>query len=89
MSFGFRSVPKDVELNPLSTRVFDTLAEMTSFPWAVMLAQAKRVGVDPANLTPQSLETLTPLIARAIGRFSSPEVEENVVVELSALLTES
>lgn len=88
MSFGFGSVPEDVHLNPLSSRVFDALAEMTSFPWAVMLAQAKRVGVDPANLTPETLETLTPLIARAVGRFSSPEVEAKVVTELSALMNE-
>lgn len=85
MSFGFRSVPADVELNPLSTRVFDVLTESTSFPWAVMFAQAKRIKVDPANLTPESLRTLTPLIAQAVGRFSSPLVEKDLAIALEAL----
>ena len=86
MAFGFRSLPPEVSLNPLSRRVFDVLALSTSFPWAVMLAQAKRIGADPANLTPEMLQELTPLMAQAVGRFSSPQVEQNVSAELSALL---
>lgn len=85
MSFGFRSTPADVELNPLSKLVFDVLAKHTSFPWAVMIAQANRIKVDPANLTPPTLRELTPIMAKAVGRFTSQETEVHLNEELGAL----
>ena len=85
MTFGFGNIPSDVTLNPLSRAVFDVLATSTSFPWAVMLAQANRIGVDPANLNPESLRKLTPYVATAVGRFTSPQTEAKVTSALRGL----
>jgi hypothetical protein len=85
MGFGFRSLPEGLSLSPLSRRVFDTLAEHTSFPWPIMQAQCNRVGADPQNLEPADLAKLTQHLADAVGRFTSPDDREQVHARLRAL----
>ncbi|HJL18148.1 MAG TPA: hypothetical protein RMH99_20965 [Sandaracinaceae bacterium LLY-WYZ-13_1] len=85
MGFGFGTLPQGTDLGPLSRRVFDTLAEHTSFPWPILQAQCNRVGADPENLRPQDLEGLVDHLAEAVGRFTSPRHREEVRVRLQAL----
>jgi hypothetical protein len=85
MKFGFRKLPEGLELVPFSRRVFETLARHTSFPWPIMQAQSKRVGADPAQLSPTDLAKLAPLLAEAVGRFTSPEARDDVQRELERL----
>lgn len=78
--------PDGVELNPLSGQVFETLARFTAFPWPVMLAQCKRVRVDPARLTPETLEAALPYIIQGVGRFTdqaNASTAEKALVELT------
>jgi hypothetical protein len=75
-----------VELGSLSERVFDVLSRYTVFPWPVMMAQAKRMQLDPAALTPSDLERLLPRLVEGVERFTSPEKAEAVRLELEALV---
>lgn len=85
MELGFRKLPDGLDLAPFSRRVFDTLAGYTSFPWPIMQAQSKRVGADPARLSRADLRSLTPLLAEAVGRFTSPEAKASVQAKLELL----
>ncbi|MEM9069794.1 MAG: hypothetical protein AAGE52_14875 [Myxococcota bacterium] len=86
MTFGFRTLPEGVILGELSEKVFDVLQEHTSFPWPVMQAQCKRVGIDPTSLSKEELATMVVYFADAVGRFTSPERRQSVLAELSTLL---
>jgi hypothetical protein len=81
-----QSPPSDVKLARLSQRVFDVLAEYTSFPWPVMQAQCRRVGVDPTNLSPEDLSAVTDYMAKAVERFTSPETGQKTREALRQLL---
>ncbi len=78
--------PEGVELNALSSAVFETLAEYTAFPWAVLAAQSKRVDADPASLTIADLKNLVDLLADGVGRFTSPEKRDRVRARLLILV---
>jgi len=82
---SFRKPPDNVQLSAFARRVFDILADHTSFPWAVMLAQCKKVGVDPAKLSPADLNKAKELMANAVGQFTSPAVRDHVLRELTSL----
>jgi hypothetical protein len=78
--------PEGVDLNPLSGEVFETLARFTAFPWPVLLAQCKRVGADPAKLTPETLASALPFIVQGVGRFTDPAnaaAAEKALLELA------
>lgn len=78
--------PGGVELGPLSERVFDVLSRYTVFPWPVMMAQAKRLSLDAAALTPGDLERLLPRLVEGVERFTSPEKASAVREDLERLL---
>ena len=71
--FALRGLPEGVHLGTLSTRVFEILAEHTSFPWPIMQAQCRREGVDPAAITPEGLGRVVDHLASAVARFTSPQ----------------
>ncbi len=85
MGLGFKSLPDGIELGAFSRRVFETLAQHTSFPWPILQAQCKRAGADPARLSRADMGRLAPLLAEAVGRFTSPETKENVHEQLEQL----
>ncbi len=80
-----RSPPEGVVLGPLSQQVFDVLAESASFPWAILMVQCKRAGLDPENLGHGDLPALIAPLADAVGRFTSPEEEASVRARLETL----
>jgi len=73
MDDGLRRRPADVTLNPLSEAVFDVLSRFTVFPWPVMVAQCKRVAVDPAALTKDGLAKSLPFLVTGVGRFTDED----------------
>lgn len=79
--------PAGVLFNALSEAVFECLARHTAFPWPVMLAQSKRVGEDPANLTSAGLTKAMPHFVTAVERFTDPVKAASVHRELRALIT--
>lgn len=85
MDAGLTKRPAGVAFNALSSAVFDILAQYTAFPWPVMLAQCKRVAVDPANLTKKGLLDALPYIVAGVARFTSPEKATRAEQELRAL----
>ena len=78
--------PAGISLSPLATQVFAVLAEYTSFPWPVLLAQSRRVGVDPATLDRNGLRQLVPFLSAGVERFTSPEKGRAVQDRLHRLL---
>lgn len=78
--------PEGTALSEVAHQVFDILRKYTGFPWPVLAAQCKRVGVTPDALTRAALPTLIPYLAAGVGRFTSPEKEAAVRKELSLLL---
>jgi hypothetical protein len=77
--------PDGVHLNALSTAVFDVLARFTAFPWPIMLAQCKRVNVDPSELTADGLRKALPFIVHGVERFTDPVKAGQAEEELSSL----
>jgi hypothetical protein len=77
--------PEGVVMTPLSSRVFQVLAQHTAFPWAVMVAQCKRCDVDPSALGPSELKRVAPFLCSGVARFTSPEKGESVRRELDKL----
>lgn len=77
--------PEGIVLTPLSSRVFQVLAQHTAFPWAVMVAQCKRCDVDPTAIEPSELKKVTPFLSSGVARFTSPEKGESVTSELERL----
>lgn len=71
--FALASLPEGVELGTLSRRVFDVLAQHTSFPWPIMQAQCRREGVDPTAITPEGLARVVDHLANAVARFTTPQ----------------
>ncbi len=86
MDAGLTKRPAGVVFNALSDAVFEVLSQYTAFPWPVMLAQCKRVAVDPANLTKKGLAEALPHIVSGVARFTSPEKASRVEHALRALL---
>jgi len=86
MAQDLKQLPGGVTLGPLSSRVFEVLARYTAFPWPVLMAQAKRAGHDPTQLTPVSLRQIIPLLSSGVARFTSPQKGEAARQELEALL---
>ncbi|GAB4114835.1 MAG: hypothetical protein OHK0013_49470 [Sandaracinaceae bacterium] len=82
---SFRTLPDGVVLGPLSARVFEVLAEHTSFPWPIMQAQCRRENIDPTAITPSELTRLVGHLATAVARFASPERGAEVSRKLRAL----
>lgn len=78
--------PEGIELNELSTAVFETLSEHTVFPWPVLKTQASRLDLDPAALRMQDLEPLIERLANGVERFTSPEAGAAVDRQLRMLL---
>ena len=85
MAENLTNRPKGVTFNALSDEVFEILASYTAFPWAVLSAQSKRIGVDGAHLSPGDLKKLVDLLADGVGKFTSPEKRESVKAKLLAL----
>ena len=85
MDEGLSRRPKGVEFNELSESVFVILEQFTVFPWAIMAAQAKRIGATAQALTPADLTKLIELLAIGVGRYTSPEKEAGVREALTAL----
>lgn len=83
---GLKNLPAGVELGRLSARVFEVLERHTAFPWPVLVAQCKRHGLEPADLSASELETLVPFLAKGVARFTSPANGEHVRRELLQLL---
>ena len=77
--------PEGVQLNALSDAVFEILARYTAFPWPVMLAQCRRVAVDPAQLTVDALLMAMPFMVQGVGRFTDPLRAQQVGRELAEL----
>jgi len=80
--------PEGVKLSEVAQRVFEVLRKYTGFPWPVLAAQCKRIGVSPETLSKLALPMLIPHLAAGVGRFTSPEKESAVRLELSALMRE-
>ena len=80
--------PEGAKLSEVALRVFEILRKYTGFPWPVLAAQCKRVGVTPETLTVAALPTLIPYLAAGVGRCTSPEKEVAVRKELILLLHE-
>jgi len=78
--------PEGAKLSAVAQQVFDVLRKSTGFPWPVLAAQCKRVGVTPETLSKASLHSLIPFLAAGVGRFTSPEKEAAVRKELTLLL---
>jgi len=85
MDEGLSRRPKGVEFNELSEGVFVILEQFTAFPWAIMAAQAKRIGATAHALTPADLNKLIELLAVGVGRYTSPEKEAGVREALTLL----
>ena len=85
MEAGLSKRPKGVQFNELSETVFTILEQYTAFPWAILSAQAKRVGAAPDALTPVDLKRLIEPLAVGVGRYTSPEKEEAVKGALTTL----
>jgi len=79
-------LPAGVTLNALSERAYRAMQEHTAFPWAVLSAQCRRAGVDPAALTPEALKKIAPQLAAGVGRFTSPAQQQAVLRALEALV---
>ncbi len=86
MDSGLRRRPADVTFNPLSEAVFDVLSRFTVFPWPVMVAQCKRVSVDPANLTKEGLAKSLPFLVTGVGRFTDEDKAAGAEQALTRLL---
>ncbi len=78
--------PEGAKLSEVALQVFEILRKYTGFPWPVLAAQCKRVGVTPETLTVAALPTLIPFLAAGVGRFTSPEKELAVRKELTMML---
>ena len=78
--------PEGAKLSEVALQVFEILRKYTGFPWPVLAAQCKRVGVTPETLTVAALPTLIPFLAAGVGRFTSPEKEPAVRKELTMML---
>ena len=78
--------PAGIELNALSTSVFEVLVEFTAFPWPLLRTQAKRVRADPANLGRTALARLVEPLASGVARFNTPEAGREVQLALERLL---
>lgn len=72
------------DLSEFANRVFDVLAEHTAFPWPVLKTQCERSGVDPRELMPSQLDRVLDDLVKAVARFTSPEVGEEVRRQLRA-----
>ena len=59
--------------SPTSRRVLALLKEYSAFPAPVLVEQCTRGKMDPANLRPEDLAILAPLLVKAIARFVSAE----------------
>lgn len=77
--------PEGVVMTPLSSKVFQVLAQYTAFPWAVMVAQCKRCALDPSALGTTDLKKVAPFLCSGVARFTSPEKGESVRRELDRL----
>ncbi len=77
--------PDGVTFNALSEQVFAVLARYTVFPWPVMVAQCKRVGADPANLTAPDVKRALPHLVAGVSRFTDPKKAAAAERELLAL----
>jgi hypothetical protein len=86
MDPGVARMPAGVALGPVSERVFEILARYTVFPWPVLMAQAQRLGLSPANVQMTDLPELVPLLAAGVERFTSPEKARAARQELESLL---
>lgn len=86
MDSGLRQRPADVTLNALSEQVFDVLSRFTVFPWPVMVAQCKRVSVDPENLTKAGLAKSLPFLVTGVGRFTDEDKAASAEQALTRLL---
>ncbi len=72
------------DLSEFANRVFDVLSRHTAFPWPVLKTQCERSGIDPRELMPSQLDTVLEDLVKAVARFTSPEVGEEVRRQLSA-----
>ena len=78
--------PEGAKLSEVALPFIEILRKYTGFPWPVLAAQCKRVGVTPETLTVAALPTLIPFLAAGVGRFTSPEKELAVRKELTMML---
>ena len=70
----------------LSARVAEVLGRYTSFPWPILIAQCRRVELDPENLTKEGLRRVLPHLVNGVARFTSPDNGERAEQELQKLL---
>ncbi|MEL6543029.1 MAG: hypothetical protein AAFQ82_00280 [Myxococcota bacterium] len=80
-----RKPPEGVTLGEFSTLVFEVMARHTSFPWAILSAQCRRLELDPANLDRSTMEPLVAALSSAVGQFTTPENELECRTALRAL----
>ena len=87
MSGGFGlSSWKPEDLSPFARSVFEALAKYTAFPWPIMMAQCRRVDLDPKTLDAKGLASVLDHFSEAVGRFTSPEKAAAVRADLAALI---
>jgi len=82
----FERRPPPSDLSPIAQKAFELLAPHTSFPGAVLLAQLRRHGQDPATVDAAGLALAIDDIAIGVGRFTSPQKAELVRTILKALV---
>lgn len=73
------------ELSDVGRRAFDVLAEFTSFPGPVLVAQLKRHGIAPEDVDCEGLRLALEDIAHGVARFTSPEKGDAVLARLREL----
>jgi hypothetical protein len=81
-----KNLPPGIVLGGLSASVFAILERHTAFPWPVLVAQCKRLGLDPIDISKADLERLVPHLATGVERFTSPQNGAAVRRELDALV---
>jgi hypothetical protein len=83
-----RPPPPGVQLNALSMRVFEVLAEYTAFPWPILMTQARRCGRNPGALTREDLAEMIPYLVIGVERYTSPDKGARARVALRRLVDE-
>jgi hypothetical protein len=73
----------DADINALSQKILEVIANYSHFPLPILKAQSKRMGRTPADLTAADLPELAGYIGKSIADFSNPvkggEVKEAIL----------
>jgi hypothetical protein len=65
------------------------LVRYTAFPWPALMAQARRLAMQPEELRAEDLPRILPRLVEGVGRFTSPAKAEAVRLELEHLVRTS